>query len=107
MGKFKNGHDKKGGRQKGSVNVLTKTVKETVLQVFNLLQSDPKHNLTAFAKHYPKEFYMIAAKLIPTEVTGKDGANLIPPIQIIVQDSEGSDTVQKLIQRSKSMGSSN
>lgn len=58
------------GRPKGSTNHLTKTVKETVLAVFNDIQSDPKVNLRKFAKDYPRDFYAIAAKLIPTEITG-------------------------------------
>ena len=49
---------------------LNRTVKETVLAVFNELQSDPKAKLSAWAKDEPTEFYKIAAKLIPTEVTG-------------------------------------
>lgn len=67
---FEKGKDKTGGRQKGVQNHLTKTVKETVLEVFNKLQEDPKVNLEQFAKKYPREFYQIAAKLIPTEITG-------------------------------------
>lgn len=49
---------------------LNKTVKETVLSVFNDLQSDPKNKLYAFAEKYPRDFYNIAAKLIPTEISG-------------------------------------
>lgn len=67
---FEKGKEKTGGRQKGVQNHLTKTVKETVLEVFNKLQDDPKSNLEQFAKKYPREFYQIAAKLIPTEITG-------------------------------------
>lgn len=67
---FEKGKEKTGGRQKGVQNHLTKTVKETVLEVFNKLQEDPKANLEQFAKRYPREFYQIAAKLIPTELTG-------------------------------------
>ena len=59
-----------GGRPHGAVNHLTKTVKETVLAVFNDLQSDPEAKLEAWAKREPTEFYRIAAKLIPTEMTG-------------------------------------
>jgi hypothetical protein len=61
---------KKGaaGRPKGVQNKLTKTVKETVLAVFNDIQDDPKVNLLKFAQTYPRDFYAIAAKLIPTEV---------------------------------------
>ncbi|MGI9143075.1 MAG: hypothetical protein ACR2IJ_07770 [Fluviibacter sp.] len=67
MAKFQAGNS---GRPKGSVNKLHKTVKETVLNVFNSIQGDPKHNLEAFAKKHPKEFYLIASKLIPTEMIG-------------------------------------
>jgi hypothetical protein len=59
------------GRPKGAQGKLTKTVKETVLAAFNDLQSDPKNNILAFAKQNPKEFYQIAAKLIPTEINAK------------------------------------
>lgn len=65
---FEKGQQKKGGRQKGSENKLTKTVKETVLAVFHEMQDDPKVNLLAFGKSNPTEFYKIASKLIPTEV---------------------------------------
>lgn len=59
-----------GGRPEGAKNHLTTTVKEKVLSVFNDLQTDPKANLKAFAKKYPRDFYQIAARLIPTELTG-------------------------------------
>lgn len=50
---------------------MNRTVKETVLAVFNDLQSNPRHNLKAFAEKYPRDFYTIAAKLIPTEINAK------------------------------------
>jgi len=59
------------GRPKGAQNKLTKTVKESVLFVFNEIQDDPKVNLTAFAKKYPRDFYNIAARLIPTEINAR------------------------------------
>lgn len=58
------------GRPAGTQNKLTRTVKETVLAVFNDLQGDEKHNLKTFAEKYPRDFYQIAAKLIPTEIAG-------------------------------------
>lgn len=77
--KFKKGNNY--GRPLGAQNKLTKTVKETVLVVFNKLQDNPKHNLTAFAEKYPKDFYQIASKLIPTEITGtlKTVFNVLEP----------------------------
>lgn len=65
---FKKGE---GGRPKGVQNHLTRTVKETVLAVFNDLQTDPKVNLKSFAKKYPRDFYMIASRLIPTEINAR------------------------------------
>ena len=67
---FEKGHQKMGGKVKGSQNKLTRTVKETVLAVFDDLQADPKANLLSWGKSNPTEFYKIAAKLIPTEIKG-------------------------------------
>lgn len=67
-GQFKKGEAK--GRPKGAVNHLTRTVRETVLNVFNKLQDDKEANLESWAKNEPTEFYKIASKLIPTEITG-------------------------------------
>lgn len=59
------------GKPKGATNHLTRTVKETVLLVFNKLQEGEDNNLEKFAEKYPRDFYNIAAKLIPTEVQAK------------------------------------
>lgn len=67
-GQFKKGEAK--GRPVGAVNKLTRTVRDTVLEVFNELQGDPDVKLSAWAKSEPTEFYKIAAKLIPTEIKG-------------------------------------
>lgn len=67
----KKGHKKLGGRTKGTPNKLTRTVKEVVLAAFNELQDDPKANILTWGKANPKDFYQVAAKLIPTEVSAK------------------------------------
>ncbi len=67
---FKKGKPKTGGRKKNTPNALTKTVREVVLNTFNELQKDPKVKLTKWAKDNPKDFYLIASKLIPTEIVG-------------------------------------
>ena len=59
------------GKPFGAQNRLNRTVKETVLTVFQELQGDSVHNLTAFAKKHPRDFYQIAAKLIPQEIQAK------------------------------------
>jgi hypothetical protein len=69
VAKFKKGEAT--GRPKGAQNKLTRTVKETVLAVFDDLQSDPRSNLLSWGKDNPTEFYKIAAKLIPTEIKGE------------------------------------
>jgi hypothetical protein len=64
-GQFSKGNP---GKPKGAKNHITKTVKETVLSVFNELQDDNEASLIAWAKKKPGEFYQIAARLIPTEL---------------------------------------
>lgn len=83
---FEKGMEKKGGRQKGVENRITRTVKETVLEVFNKIQDDPKVNLEQFAKKYPRDFYAIAAKLIPTEITG----TIKTTLRAKIEDDAGS-----------------
>ncbi len=65
---FKKGKDKTGGRAKGTPNKLSKSVRDTVLAVFNELQDDPEANLHEWGKNNPTAFYQIAAKLIPTDL---------------------------------------
>ena len=68
------------GRKVGSVNKLTKTVKERVLEVFNELQEDSEANLLSWAKTEPTEFYKIAAKLIPADINAKVEGKIITVI---------------------------
>ena len=57
------------GKPVGAKNKLTISVRDAVLSTFNEIQKDKQVNLTQFAKDYPIEFYRIAAKLIPTDIT--------------------------------------
>lgn len=68
------------GRKEGSINKLTKTVKERVLEVFNELQEDSEANLLSWAKTEPTEFYKIAAKLIPADINAKVEGKIITVI---------------------------
>lgn len=52
-------------------NKVTRTVKETVLEVFDRLQLHDTANLETWGENNPTEFYKIAAKLIPTEIKGE------------------------------------
>jgi hypothetical protein len=76
---FKEGDEKpaNSGRKKGVQNKVSRTVKETVLAVFNELQDDPKANLLEWGKKNPGYFYTIAAKLIPTELNAQVESNTI------------------------------
>jgi hypothetical protein len=58
------------GRPHGATGRLNRTVRETVLEAFTELQDDPNVNLVSWAREEPTEFYKIASKLIPTEITG-------------------------------------
>lgn len=78
------------GRPKGAINHLTRTVRETVLAAFNELQQDPKNNILEFAKKNPRDFYTIAAKLIPTEVNTQITSDGIA--QIIVKQASDKTT---------------
>lgn len=86
MAKFEKGNP---GRVAGTQNKLTRTVKETVLAVFNELQDDPVVKLAAWAKSEPTEFYKIAAKLIPTDI--KADVNTIHTITLKIARSKGNN----------------
>lgn len=89
-----NGQFQKGnpGKPHGAVSHLNRTVKETVLAVFQDLQSDPKNKkyaLLAFAKKYPRDFYNIAARLIPTDIKADINATVkVTKINIIMPPGE-------------------
>lgn len=65
---FKKGNK---GRPKGAENKVTKAFKEAVLTAFHDCGGVPA--LTVWANENRTEFYKIAARLIPHEVTGANG----------------------------------
>lgn len=81
MAKFEKGNQKpkNSGRQKGTPNKLTTTVKEAVLLAFNKMQEDEtkSYSLVNWAQKNPKDFYYIASKLIPTEIASSSNAIII------------------------------
>lgn len=62
----KKGGPKTGGRQKGTPNKYTLSMKDAVLETFAQL-GEVKH-MVAWATENPSDFYRIAAKLIPTQI---------------------------------------
>ena len=84
------------GKPKGTTNKLTRTVKETVLAAFEELQSDPKANIITWGKSNPRDFYAIAAKLIPTEVNAKVEASM----PVIIEWNGNTDNTDTETERS-------
>lgn len=56
--------ERRGGRQKGTPNKVTVSLKQAVLDTFENL-GDVKH-MTTWARQHPSDFYRIAARLIPS-----------------------------------------
>jgi hypothetical protein len=62
---------KTGGRVEGSVNKSTTSMKQTVVNTLEWLQTQPRSNMRDWAMENPTPFYQIASKLIPTEINAK------------------------------------
>lgn len=56
-----------GGRQKGSLNKITAAFKDAVRTVYEDIGGHAA--FATWAREHPTEFYRIAARLIPTEVS--------------------------------------
>ena len=63
------GH-KTGGRQRGTPNKITRAFRDAVQVAFDAIGGDEA--FAAWARENPTEFYRIAARLIPTELTGSE-----------------------------------
>jgi len=66
------------GRPKGSLNKTTASIKAALLEAFE--QRGGVGALVKWATTNETEFYKLCGRLIPTEITGKDGAPLIPEL---------------------------
>lgn len=69
--------ERRGGRQKGTPNKLTRSVKQAFEDAFVTMQDDPVTKLEAWGKANPTDFYKLAARLIPAEITGQGGGPLV------------------------------
>jgi len=74
-----------GGRVKGTPNKVTATVKEAFKVAFEEMGGAPA--LAKWGMENPTEFYKLASKLIPTEVSGPEGKPLeilwpLPPTKL-------------------------
>lgn len=79
------------GRRHGSKNVMG-SVRESFEKVFNALQDDDEASLESWAKHNPGEFYKLASKLLPMQVTAEGSLSLIVATGI-PQETDGDDLV--------------
>ena len=61
---------KTGGRKRGTPNRISRAFKESVQIAFGAIGGDEA--FAAWARENRSEFYRIAARLIPTELTGSD-----------------------------------
>lgn len=64
------------GRRHGSKNVLG-SVRESFERVFHALQDDDEASLENWAKRNPGEFYKLASKLLPMQVTADGSLSLV------------------------------
>lgn len=67
------------GRPKGAVNKTTASVREAFLLAHQGIGGAVA--LAAWAKENQTEFYKLLARLIPTEITGKDGGPMQHEVQ--------------------------
>lgn len=76
------------GRPPGLPNKLTRAFREAVQAVYGKIGGDEA--FAKWARDNPGEFYKIAARMIPTEVTGAEGAPLAvtPVINVTVREVE-------------------
>lgn len=96
---FKKGKEKTGGRQKGSENKVTKQFKDLLTEAYLALEdnSDKKEGevqtgILVWAKENPTDFYRICSKLIPLQLTGKDGDSLFGEMS----DSQMEDLITRI-----------
>jgi len=82
---FPKGH-KLSGSRKGRPNKFTASIKEAFLIAFDNMGG--AQGLTEWGKKNQTEFYRLCSKLIPVEVTGKDGAELFKEIQVTIVRSK-------------------
>ena len=63
--------ERRGGRTKGTPNKLTKEVKEMILEALD--NAGGVEYLTRQADENPKAFLTLVGRVLPLQVTGKDG----------------------------------
>jgi hypothetical protein len=85
VSKFAKGN-KLAGSRKGRPNKSTASIKDAFVQAFDRLGGVDA--LVKWGKTNPTEFYKQVTKLIPVEVTGKDGADLVQTVKVLIVDGK-------------------
>lgn len=98
--RFKKGHEKIAGREKGTQNKTTVLLKEAIITAAEYEGSDHKGKegligfLRVLSRREPAVFGRLLEKLLPYQLTGKDGS----PMQVV------HNTKQELLDRMKERG---
>lgn len=91
--KFEKGNP---GKPAGATNHVTRSVKEVIAKAVQDAQADPKHpaNVANFSKEFPREFWQVAAKLIPEEIRAALTHSVTPEVGVIVDAMVGKKPVK-------------
>jgi hypothetical protein len=82
---------KTGGRKKGSRNKTTVAIREAMLQVFADMQNTTGRENGHFldwALDNSTDFYKLATRLLPLQVTGENGGPVITRIELVAPTAE-------------------
>jgi hypothetical protein len=83
------GEGKRGpGRPKGSPNAITRDLKEMILGALD--DAGGRKYLAAQAVLNPGPFLTLVGKCLPREITGKDGAPLVPSVVQFVSPKDAA-----------------
>ena len=88
----KKGTSKTGGRKKGSLNKSTVAMKDAMLSVFADLQAEAggrNGHFLGWARDNSTDFYKLASRLLPLQVTGEDGGPVVTRIELVGVWPEG------------------
>jgi hypothetical protein len=97
---FKPGHEKIGGREKGTKNKVSVLLKEAIMMAAEAEGLDRKGKdgvvgfLRMLSRREPAVFGRLMEKLLPYQLTGKDGS----PMQVV------HSTKEQLLERMKERG---
>lgn len=96
-GRFEEGRDKTGGRQKGSVNKTTRILREAIILAAEQLGRDGKgkEGLVGYLKKlgdkHPELFKDLLARVLPMQITGPQEG----PIQVTFTRQEAEDHLRE------------